>query len=133
MNVMMAAMMLASTFAIYSIISTITNEKRNDIAIMKSLGMKEYFVQAIFITEAVVIAIVGIPVGWLLGYLLCYATTYIKYSNPITEGVMASPPIIPSRTLRRRRVTLGCCLLSAFLPSRKASHVHPVDIIRGAS
>ena len=92
MNVIMAAMMLASTFAIYSIISTITNEKRNDIAIMKSLGMKEYFVQAIFITEAVMIAIVGIPVGWLLGYLLCFATTYIKYSNPITEGVMAIAP-----------------------------------------
>lgn len=134
MNVIMAAMMLASTFAIYSIISTITNEKRNDIAIMKSLGMKEYFVQAIFITEAVMIAIVGIPVGWLLGYLLCYATTYIKYSNPITEGVMAIAPYYSiTHYVVVGMITLGCCLLSAFLPSRKASHVHPVDIIRGAS
>lgn len=134
MNVIMAAMMLASTFAIYSIISTITNEKRNDIAIMKSLGMKEYFVQAIFITEAVMIAIVGIPVGWLLGYLLCYATTYIKYSNPITEGVMAIAPYYSiTHYIVVGMITLGCCLLSAFLPSRKASHVHPVDIIRGAS
>lgn len=134
MNVIMAAMMLASTFAIYSIISTITNEKRNDIAIMKSLGMKEYFVQAIFITEAVMIAIVGIPVGWLLGYLLCFATTYIKYSNPITEGVMAIAPYYSvTHYIVVGLITLGCCLLSAFLPSRKASHVHPVDIIRGAS
>jgi len=134
MNVIMAAMMLASTFAIYSIISTITNEKRNDIAIMKSLGMKEYFVQAIFITEAVMIAIVGIPVGWLLGYLLCFATTYIKYSNPITEGVMAIAPYYSvTHYIVVGMITLGCCLLSAFLPSRKASHVHPVDIIRGAS
>lgn len=134
MNVIMAAMMLASTFAIYSIISTITNEKRNDIAIMKSLGMKEYFVQAIFITEAVMIAIVGIPVGWLLGYLLCYATTFIKYSNPITEGVMAIAPYYSiTHYIVVGMITLGCCLLSAFLPSRKASHVHPVDIIRGAS
>jgi lipoprotein-releasing system permease protein len=134
MNVIMAAMMLASTFAIYSIISTITNEKRNDIAIMKSLGMKEYFVQAIFITEAVMIAIVGIPVGWLVGYLLCFATTYIKYSNPITEGVMAIAPYYSiTHYIVVGIITLGCCLVSAFLPARKASHVHPVDIIRGAS
>lgn len=133
-NVIMAAMMLASTFAIYSIISTITNEKRNDIAIMKSLGMKEYFVQAIFIIEAAIIATVGVPVGWLVGYLLCIAMTHIKYSNPITEGVLAIAIYYsPIHYIVVGLITLGCCLLSAFLPARKASHVHPVDIIRGAS
>ena len=133
-NVIMAAMMLASTFAIYSIISTITNEKRNDIAIMKSLGMKEYFVQAIFIIEAAMIAIVGIPVGWLVGYLLCIAMTHISYSNPVTEGVLAIAIYYsPIHYIVVGMITLGCCLLSAFLPARKASHVHPVDIIRGAS
>ena len=119
MNVIMAAMMLASTFAIYSIISTITNEKRNDIAIMKSLGMKEYFVQAIFITEAVMIAIVGIPVGWLLGYLLCYATTYIKYSNPITEGVMAIAPYYSiTHYVVVGMITLGLSLIHISEPTR---------------
>lgn len=133
-NVIMAAMMLASTFAIYSIISTITNEKRNDIAIMKSLGMKEHFVQAIFIIEAAMIAIVGIPVGWLVGYLLCIAMTHISYSNPVTEGVLAIAIYYsPIHYIVVGMITLGCCLLSAFLPARKASHVHPVDIIRGAS
>jgi lipoprotein-releasing system permease protein len=133
-DVIMAAMMLASTFAIYSIISTITNEKRNDIAIMKSLGMKEYFVQAIFIIEAGLIALVGIPVGWLVGYLLCIAMTHIKYENPITEGALAIAIYYsPMHYAVVGLITLGCCLMSAFLPARKASHVHPVDIIRGAS
>ena len=133
-DVIMAAMMLASTFAIYSIISTITNEKRNDIAIMKSLGMKEYFVQAIFIIEAGLIALVGIPVGWLVGYLLCIAMTHIKYENPITEGALAIAIYYsPVHYAVIGLITLGCCLMSAFLPARKASHVHPVDIIRGAS
>ncbi|MDE2380172.1 FtsX-like permease family protein [Bradyrhizobium sp.] len=133
-DVIMAAMMLASTFAIYSIISTITNEKRNDIAIMKSLGMKEYFVQAIFIIEAGLIALVGIPVGWLVGYLLCIAMTHIRYENPITEGALAIAIYYsPVHYAVVGLITLGCCLMSAFLPARKASHVHPVDIIRGAS
>jgi lipoprotein-releasing system permease protein len=38
----MGAMLLTSSFATYNIISTITHEKRQDIAIMKSLGMREY-------------------------------------------------------------------------------------------
>ncbi len=133
-NVIVAAMMLASTFAIYSIISTITNEKRNDIAIMKSLGMKERFVQSIFIIEAAIIAIVGIPVGWLLGYVLCIGMTHIKYSNPITEGTLAIAIYSsPLQYIGVASVTLVCCLISAYLPARKASRVHPVDIIRGAA
>jgi lipoprotein-releasing system permease protein len=133
-NVIMAAMLLASTFAIYSIVSTITNEKRNDIAIMKSLGMKEHLVQGIFITEAAMIGLVGVPVGWGLGYVLCLAMSQIKYSNPITEGVQ-SIAIYYSLTnyVVIGLLTLGCCMMSAFLPARKASRVHPVDIIRGAS
>lgn len=133
-NVIVAAMMLASTFAIYSIISTITNEKRNDIAIMKSLGMKEWVVQSIFIVEATIIAIIGIPVGWLLGYVLCIGMTHIKYSNPITEGTLSIAIYSsPLQYVGIALVTLVCCLLSAYLPARKASRVHPVDIIRGAA
>jgi hypothetical protein len=37
----MGAMLLTSSFATYNIISTITHEKRADIAIMKSLGMRD--------------------------------------------------------------------------------------------
>ena len=133
-NVIMAAMMLASTFAIYSIISTITNEKRNDIAIMKSLGIKEQLVQVIFIIEAGMIAIVGIPVGWVAGYFLCLAMTQIKYTNPITSGVLSIAIYYsPIHYIVVGSITLVCCLMSAFLPARKASRVHPVDIIRGAS
>ena len=43
----MGAMLLTSSFATYNIISTITHEKRQDIAIMKSLGMREYAVRRI--------------------------------------------------------------------------------------
>jgi len=133
-DAIMLAMMLASTFAIYSIISTIINEKRNDIAIMKSLGMKEYIVQAIFIIEAGMIAVVGIPVGWVLGYSLCVAMTHIKYENPVTEGALAIAVYYsPVHYIVVALITLGCCLVSAFLPARKASRVHPVDIIRGAA
>ena len=67
----MGAMLLTSSFATYNIISTITHEKRHDIAIMKSLGMREYSVRRIFIIESAMMGSVGILFGWILGYLLC--------------------------------------------------------------
>ena len=64
MYIISGAMLLASTFGIYSIISTITNEKRHDIAIMKSFGMKEGVVRSIFIVESAIIGAVGVIVGF---------------------------------------------------------------------
>src|SRR5262249_57128714 len=73
----MGAMLLTSSFATYNIISTITYEKRQDIAIMKSLGMREYSVRRIFIIEAAIIGVVGILFGSVLGYALCYSWSKI--------------------------------------------------------
>ena len=50
------AILLVASFGTYTIISTITHEKARDIAIMKSLGMREYAVRRIFIIEAAIIA-----------------------------------------------------------------------------
>ena len=77
-------MLLTSSFATYNIISTITHEKRQDIAIMKSLGMREYAVRRIFIIESAIIGVVGILFGWILGYLLCYGWSKITIFNPLT-------------------------------------------------
>src|SRR5882757_1157835 len=84
----MGAMLLSSSFATYNIISTITHEKRHDIAIMKSLGMREYAVRRIFIIESAIMGSVGILFGWILGYLLCYGWSQITIFNPLTGATV---------------------------------------------
>jgi lipoprotein-releasing system permease protein len=130
----MAAMLLTSSFATYNIISTITHEKRQDIAIMKSLGMREVAVRRIFIIEAAIIGVVGIIVGWLIGYLLCYGWSKITIYNPLTGSTV---PLSIYYSLKHYVVVGGisllCCTGAAFFPARKATRVHPVEIIRGAS
>ena len=134
MMLVMAAMMLASTFAIYSIISTITNEKRHDIAIMKSLGIKERRVQLIFIVESVIIGTVGVIAGSALGYLLCLAMGQITFTNPFTGSKEPIPIYFtPTNYGVVAILSLVCCAAAALFPSWKATRVHPVDIIRGAS
>ncbi|MBV9562904.1 MAG: ABC transporter permease [Bradyrhizobium sp.] len=130
----MGAMLLTSSFATYNIISTITHEKRQDIAIMKSLGMRETSVRRIFIFEAAIIGVVGILAGWVIGYLLCYGWSKITIYNTLTgTTVPLSIYYSPTHYLVAGGISLLCCTGAAFFPARKATRVHPVEIIRGAS
>jgi lipoprotein-releasing system permease protein len=130
----MGAMLLTSSFATYNIISTITHEKRHDIAIMKSLGMREYSVRRIFIIESAIMGSVGILLGWLLGYLLCYGWSHITIYNPLTGAtVPLSIYYSPMHYFASGAISIVCCAVAAFFPARKATRVHPVEIIRGAS
>ena len=130
----MGAMLLTSSFATYNIISTITHEKRQDIAIMKSLGMRESSVRRIFIIEAAIIGVVGILFGSLLGYALCYSWSKITIYNTLTgTTVPLSIYYSPMHYVVAGGISLLCCTGAAFFPARKATRVHPVEIIRGAS
>ena len=130
----MGAMLLTSCFATYNIISTITHEKRHDIAIMKSLGMREYAVRRIFIIESAMMGSVGILFGWLLGYLLCYGWSQITIFNPLTGATVPLQIYYsPMHYLASGAISILCCAVAAFFPARKATRVHPVEIIRGAS
>jgi lipoprotein-releasing system permease protein len=130
----MGAMLLTSSFATYNIISTITNEKRQDIAIMKSLGMRETSVRRIFIIEAGIIGLVGMLAGWAIGYALCYSWSQITIYNTLTgTNVPISIYYSPVHYIVAGGISLLCCTGAAFFPARKATRVHPVEIIRGAS
>jgi lipoprotein-releasing system permease protein len=134
MLAIMGAMLLMSSFATYNIISTITFEKRHDIAIMKSLGMRENLVRRIFILESAMIGAVGILGGWVLGFLLCISMSRITVFNPFSgETVPLQIYYSPVQYFASGLIALGCCAAAAFFPARKATRVHPVDIIRGAS
>lgn len=134
MLTVMGAMLLVASFATYNIISTITYEKRHDIAIMKSLGMREYKVRRIFVIEAIMIGTVGILAGWVLGYILCLSLQQITVYNSISGQTR---PIAIYYSWMQYFVAGGISLLcaagAAFFPARKATRVHPVEIIRGAS
>jgi lipoprotein-releasing system permease protein len=134
MLTVMGAMLLVSSFATYNIISTITYEKRHDIAIMKSLGMREAQVRRIFVIESAMIGAVGILCGWALGYAMCLGLAQITVFNPISG---ATVPLeiyrAPSQYMVSGAISIFCCAGAAFFPARKATRVHPVEIIRGAS
>ena len=69
MYTVVGAILLVASFGTYNIISTITHEKTRDIAILKSLGLREAAVRRIFVIEALADRADG--GGWPAG---CWAT-----------------------------------------------------------
>ena len=134
MVVIMSAMMFASTLGIYSIISTITQEKRHDVAIMKSFGMRAGLVLSIFLVESGIMGVIGVVIGWALGYALCFGMTQVTVANPVTGNAVPLPLAFePVHYIVIAAVSLAACFAAAFFPSQKASRLLPVDIIRGVA
>lgn len=133
MYAVVGAILLVASFGTYNIISTITHEKARDIAIMKSLGLREFTVRSIFVLEALIIGLIGALVGFVLGYLLCRVLGAIKISNPFLDSNYLPLSYTYTHYLLAGLVALVSSVAAGYQPARKAAGLHPVEIIRGAT
>ena len=133
MYTVVGAILLVASFGTYNIISTITHEKARDIAILKSLGLNERKVRAIFVIEALMIGLAGAIAGFILGYLLCYALGSIEFKSPFSDANRLPLAFTPWHYLLAAGVALASSLAAGYAPARKAARLHPVEIIRGAT
>jgi len=135
MYTVVAAIMLVAGFGIFNIISTITHEKARDIAIMKSLGFAETDMRRIFLLEGVVIGTAGSLVGWMIGFLLVFALSQVRFHIATTGIEISKLPLAWSiwHYVIAAGFAMGSAACAGYLPARKASKLNPVDIIRGAT
>ena len=129
-----SAILVVASFGIYNVLSTIVMEKTRDIAILKSMGFHARDVRSIFLLEGLIIGIVGSVVGLAAGACLMAALGQVALRPPgVTEVVHLPIWWGPEQFLLAAAFALLSCLMAAYLPARRASRVHPVDILRGAA
>ena len=134
MYTVVGAILLVASFGTYNIISTITHEKTRDIAILKSLGLREAAVRRIFVLEALMIGLIGALAGWALGYALTARARHHRDQEPDDRR---DPPaarlLVPA--LRHGRRAWRSPPRWSPATSRRARRRGsiPVDIIRGAT
>ena len=127
-----SAMLLVASFGIYTAVSTSVVDKRRDIAILRSIGFSKSDLQRIFIAEGVMLALIGVLVGWAIGLALMEVLGSIKF--PILGRVEHLPLDRSARQFIIASVaSLTAATVAAWLPARKAASVDPVDILRGAA
>ena len=126
-----SAILLVASFGIYTAVSNSVADKRRDIAILRSIGFSQGDLQLIFVMEGMALALVGVVLGWALGFGLMSVLGSLEF--PIQGDVQRLPLDRSSRQyLIAAAASLAAGAFAAWLPARKAAQVDPVDILRGA-
>jgi lipoprotein-releasing system permease protein len=121
------SILLVAAFGIYNILSATITQKINDIAILKALGFKGKDVIRIFITEAIIMGIIGNFLGLCFGGALIYVLSHIQLS-----GTNSTFPIYFEAKLFAQSFLLGLIITicAGYFPAKKAANVDPVSIFR---
>ncbi len=121
--------LIVAGFGIYNIMNMTVNEKIKEIAILKAMGFNGKDVIEIFLTQSIVIGLIGGFIGVFLGNIIVQTLDVVpfKIATHNTLPVVYNP----------KDYVLSFCfgviitLIAGYLPSRKASKVDPVQILRG--
>lgn len=125
-------LLIVAGFGIYNILNMMIYEKMDTIAILKATGFSGSDVKKIFITISLSIGLAGAMVGAALGLLFSLIIDQIPFSSPALPNIK-SYPVDYSIYYYLIAVTfaIATTYFAGWFPSRKASTVDPVEIIRG--
>jgi len=129
-----SAILVVASFGIYNTLSTIVMEKTRDIAILKSMGFHARDVRTIFLLEGLIIGCVGSVIGLIAGAAIMRGLANVALRPPGVSEIVHLPIWWgPEQFALATTFALLSCLAAAYLPAKRASRVHPVDILRGAT
>lgn len=133
MLTVVSAVLVVAAFGIYNVISTVVLEKQRDIAILKSMGFYARDIRQIFLTQGIILGLLGNLGGLPLGCAIMYGLMQVELRPPGSSEKIPMPLDWgwPQFAIAANFALLAA-VLAAFLPARKASHVQPVDILRGS-
>jgi lipoprotein-releasing system permease protein len=124
---------IVAGFGIANVLITIVLQKRTDIAIMKSFGLSKRSIEAIFITEGLILGLVGTIIGEVAGY---YLAGFIS-TLPISFGegaVIRSDHLVTYQTAISFFITaffsIAVSIVAGWSPARKAAKSNPIEVIR---
>jgi lipoprotein-releasing system permease protein len=125
-------LLIVAGFGIYNILNMMIYEKMNTIAILKATGFAGIDVQKIFLVIAMSIGLFGGLAGLLLGFGLSVIIDQIPFETSSLPSVKTYPiSYNPTYYVIGAVFSLITTFLAGWFPSRKASKVDPVVIIRG--
>lgn len=108
-------------------------EKLRDIGILRAIGASPNLIRKVFMWEAMVIATLGIVLGFLLACLLCWIiATFQIVELPGDIYYLTKVPVrmLWSDVLAVVGGSYLICFTAGLYPAVKASRVHPTDAIR---
>ncbi len=139
LNALGSIALLVGLFLIYNTISISVITRRGEIGILRAVGTSRKTVLALFLGEALLLAIIGTLIGLVIGRLMAAlavratATTVETFyiATAATESISAHS-LGPVEALFAFAVALPLALIAAMVPALEASRVRPIEAMRGA-
>jgi len=134
-----AISLLVAGVGIMNIMIVSLMERTREIGILKALGMKSRTVLAIFISEAVIIGLLGATFGIGLGWVLANVAATIFTGGGIAvatgqgavSGAFAITPVLtPTLLMGAFGFGIAVSVIFAIYPAWRASRLKPVDALR---
>ena len=107
-------------------------EKMNDIAILKATGFSGRDVQMIFMSQAMIIGLVGGILGLIIGYGLSHLIATLPFETEAMPTIKTYPVNFNAwYYVIGITFALVSTFLAGYMPSKRAKKIDPVKIIRG--
>ncbi len=116
-----AISLLVGGIGIMNIMLVTVTERTREIGLRKALGAKKRVIITQFLTEAILLTVIGGLMGMLLGIIISYVLTRVM-SMPFT--------VSPFAILLALGVSGGIGILFGWYPARKAAELQPIEALR---
>ena len=127
--------LVVGLFLIYNTVTISVIARRDEIGVLRALGVTRRQVLALFLSEAAVLGLAGTVLGIGIGRVMADAAVGLTSSTVSTLYIAtaaATPSLAPWHIALAFAIGLPLSLLSALLPAREASQVSPTAAMRGA-
>jgi lipoprotein-releasing system permease protein len=119
--------LIVAAFTIYNIINMTVKQKLHDIAILKAQGFAGKSIVKIFISEALIIGLLGTIGGMILGAFLINILSKVYIGGDIGYfPIQFEPKIMVVGFL----VGIVVTTIAGYIPARSAAKVDPISIFR---
>jgi putative ABC transport system permease protein len=117
------AALTAAALAITATSAAAVLERRVEIGVMKAIGATNAAVTTLFLTEHLILALIGGAAGFAIGTALAWFLGASVFGAPASPEFILLPIILGLAAL--------VALIGGLLPLRRVAHVDPAPILRG--
>jgi putative ABC transport system permease protein len=123
---MYAAVLLIALTVGVSVLATLSAsvlERRRDFALMKALGGTQMYLLALFLFEALVLALAGVVAGYVLGWVAALGISLLNFHTATLPKLSTLPWVL--------LLNLMIATLAALFPARVLRGLEPAALLKG--
>lgn len=125
------AITIVAGFGVYNVLNMVVNQKKKEIAILRSMGYRSGHIVRLFLTQGLLVGFAGGLTGVILGFLACLYLETIPFSGgPMGNLGHLRISFAPGIYLSAMALSLCSATIAGLLPARAAGKLTPIEIIR---